>query len=82
VIERGGIPKPLLLNPIQIHHKYVIGFGLKRQNCIDSPTPKSDFEFGLSIIIQSTKLDCNQDEQSNPSTPCQNPYHPFVFEPA
>ncbi len=37
------------------------GFGLKWQNWIDNSNPKSDFDFGLSIPIQSTKLDCNPD---------------------
>jgi hypothetical protein len=37
------------------------GFGLKFKNRIDDPNPKSDFDFGLSITIQSTKLDCNPD---------------------
>ncbi len=49
------------------------GFGLKWKNWIDNPNPKSNFEFGLSITIQSTKLDCNPDwaiHQSNPAIPC------------
>ena len=48
------------------------GFGLKWQNWIDNPNPQSDFDFGLSITIQSTKLDCNPDwaiHQSNPAIP-------------
>jgi len=28
---------------------------------IDNPNPKYDFDFGLSITIQYTKLDCNPD---------------------
>jgi hypothetical protein len=39
----------------------IIGFGLKWKNWIDNPNPKSKFDFGLSITIQSTKLDCNPD---------------------
>jgi len=35
------------------------GFGLKWRNWIGNPNPKSDFEYGLSNTIQSTKLDCN-----------------------
>ena len=31
-----------------------IGFGLKWQNWIDNPNPKSNFDFGLSITIQSS----------------------------
>ena len=52
-----------------------IGFGLKWQNWIDNPNPKSNFDFGLSITIQSTKLDCNPDwaiQQSNPAIPCSS----------
>jgi hypothetical protein len=40
---------------------------------IDNKNPKSNFEKGLSILIQSVILDCNPDRpihQSNPSTPC------------
>ncbi len=37
------------------------GFGLKQKNWIDNPNPKSNFDFGLSITIQSTILDCNPD---------------------
>ncbi len=37
------------------------GFGLKWKNWIDNPNPKSNFDFGLSITIRSTKLDCNPD---------------------
>jgi len=39
------------------------GFGLKRKNWIDNTNPKSDFEYGFSITIQSTKLDCNPIQQ-------------------
>ncbi len=49
------------------------GFGLKWENWIDNPNPKSNFEFGLSITIQSTTLDCNPNwaiQQSNPAIPC------------
>ena len=54
-----------------------IGFGLKWQNWIDNPNPKSNFDFGLSITIQSTKLDCNPDwaiQQSNPAIPWESIY--------
>jgi hypothetical protein len=37
------------------------GFGLKGKIWIDNPNPKSNFDFGFSITIQSTKLDCNPD---------------------
>jgi hypothetical protein len=40
------------------------GFGLKWKNWIDNPNPKSNFNFGLSITIQSTR------KQSNPAIPC------------
>jgi len=46
--------------------------GLKWQNWIDNQNPKSDFDFGLSIPILSTKLDCNPDwaiQQSNTAIP-------------
>ena len=49
-----------------------IGFGMKWQNWIDNPNSKSNFDFGFSITIQSTKLDCNLDwaiQQSNPAIP-------------
>ncbi len=38
-----------------------IGFGFKWKNWIDNPNPKFNFDFGLSITIQFTKLDCNPD---------------------
>jgi hypothetical protein len=37
------------------------GFGLICKNWIDNPNPKPEFDFGFSITIQSTKLDCNPD---------------------
>jgi hypothetical protein len=45
------------------------GFGLRRRNWIVNPNPKSDFEYGLSITILSTKLNCIK--QSNPAIPCK-----------
>jgi len=48
------------------------------------PNPKSYFDYGLSIKIQYTKLDCNLDwaiRQSNPVIPClswpDQPDHPL-----
>jgi len=48
---------------ILISKKYFsLVFGLTmKKNWIDNPNPKSDFDFGFSITIQSTKLDCNPD---------------------
>ncbi len=51
-------------------------FGLKWKKLLANPNPKSDFDFGLSILIQSTKLDCNPDWailQSNPAISWVNP---------
>ena len=48
------------------------GFGLKRHCWIANPNQKSNFEIGLSITIQSNKMDCNPDwtiQQSNPAIP-------------
>ncbi len=59
------------------HNLIFFGFGLKQENWIDNPNPKSNFDFGLSITIQSTKLDSNPDwaiQQSNPVIPCWQPW--------
>ena len=37
------------------------GFGMNEKNWIADTNKKSDFDFGLSITIQSIKLDCNPD---------------------
>jgi len=52
---------------IQGQKFWFFGFQLKWKNY-----PKSDFEYGLLITIQSTKFDCNSDwtiQQSNPAIP-------------
>ncbi len=40
---------------------WYFGFGLKWLNWIENSNPKSNFDFGLSITIQSTKMDFNPD---------------------
>ncbi len=57
-----------------IHYEILISWWNNLMYWIWIEMTKLDFDFGLSITIQSTKLNCNPDwaiQQSNPAIPCQ-----------